>query len=479
MKISALMTDYYELTMMQGYFLENLNPDVVFDMFYRSQPFSGGYAVFTGLQDLLTALEELKFEEEEISYLESLKTFHPEFLAYLRDFSFTGSLYAMDEGTVVFPGEPLIRVHSTLIEAQLIESFLLNTINFQTLIATKASRIVNSAKNGKVLEFGLRRAQGVDGALSASRAAFVGGAAATSNTLAGKNYGIPVSGTMAHSWIMAYESELEAFRAFAKLYPDSCILLIDTFDTLGSGIENAIIVGKEQQKKGKNIGVRIDSGDLSYLSKEVRKRLDKAGLAHATIAVSNDLTEEIVQLLIADGAPINAWGIGTHLVTGGSQASMNGVYKLCAKKDANGIYQPTVKVSNTWEKTTNPGIKQVYRFYSHEGNALGDLISFDEENMTHKQEFTFYHPMNDSDYYTLSRKDFATITPLLSCKMKNGKSIDLDYSIYSVQQNAEKELMTLHDTYKRIINPHVYKVSLSKQLKDLKKELIMRYRKGK
>ncbi|HZJ88560.1 MAG TPA: nicotinate phosphoribosyltransferase, partial [Sphaerochaeta sp.] len=298
MRTSALMTDFYELTMMQGYWLKEHNPQVVFEMFYRTNPFDGGYVLFAGLNDLIDKLENFSFSEDELTYLGSLGIFRKKFISYLRSYRFSGDIWAIAEGTVVFPNEPLLRVHTSLIDAQLLEGMLLNTLNFQSLIATKASRMVLASKGGEVMEFGLRRAQGGDGALSASRAAFVGGAQHTSNTLAGKAFSIPVSGTMAHSWVMAFDSELESFRTYAELYPGSTTLLIDTYDTLGSGIENAIIVGLEEQKKGHSIAVRIDSGDLSYLSRVIRKRLDDAGLTDTKIVVSNDLNEAIVQTLV-------------------------------------------------------------------------------------------------------------------------------------------------------------------------------------
>ena len=312
---SALFTDFYELTMTQGYFLKNHNPRVVFDMFYRSQPYGGGYAVFAGLESFLESLKGFRFSAEDISYLASLNTFQDEFLDYLKEFTFKGDVYSMKEGTLVFPGEPLLRIEANLIEAQLIEGMLLNHINFQTLIATKTSRIYQASREGKIMEFGLRRAQGADGAMSASRASFIGGAGATSNTLAGAQYGIPVLGTMAHSWVMSFDSELESFRAFADLYPENAIFLIDTYDTLGSGIENTLIVGEELKNKGHNFGIRLDSGDLCYLSKQVRKRLDEAGFPDAFIVVSNDLDEYIITQLIAEGAPIDSWGVGTRMVT--------------------------------------------------------------------------------------------------------------------------------------------------------------------
>lgn len=474
MNVSALITDFYELTMIQGYYLEDNNPDVVFDMFYRSQPFNSGYAVFCGLHDLLKKLENFHFSDSDIDFLKGLGLFRGEFLEFLKNFSFSGDIYAMEEGTIVFPGETLIRIHSSLIEAQLIESILLNIINFQTLIATKTSRILHASKHGKILEFGLRRAQGLNGALSSSRAAFIGGAAGTSNTYAGKEFSIPVLGTMAHSWVMAFDNELDSFRAYAKLYPDNCILLIDTYDTLGTGIKNAIIVGKEMKAEGKNIGVRIDSGDLSYLSKQVREMLDDVGLFDTVITVSNDLTEEIIHQLITDNAPIDSWGVGTHLVTGGSCSALNGVYKLAAKHNG-AEYIPTMKVSNNIEKTTIPGIKQVYRFYS--GNeALGDIMCFDFEKMVPGKNYIFYDPVYESKFFSMRAERYDAIVPLLRKQMISGKALKQYPSLQELKKKTVSELKTIHQSYKRIINPHIYKVSISKKIRNKKNEMIKEYR---
>ena len=471
--VSALTTDFYELTMMQGYYLNNENPDVVFDMFYRKNPFDGGYAVFAGLGEMLSQLESLNFSANDIAYLKSLNIFDQRFLDYLSTYRFHGDIYAPKEGTTVFPGEPLVRVHTKLIDAQLIESLLLNTINFQTLIATKAMRVCTAAKDGTVMEFGLRRAQGMDGGLSASRAAYIGGCKLTSNTLAGKVFGIPVGGTMAHSWIMAYDNELEAFREFAKIYPNNCILLIDTYDTLGSGIENAIIVGKEQKAKGLKIGVRIDSGDLSYLARAVRQRLDEAGLEDATICVSNDLTEEIITTLVTDGVPINSWGVGTNLVTGGNQSALGGVYKLAAKRRPDGSFQPTIKVSNSYAKTTNPGIKQIYRFYGQDDLAIADLITLDDEKIEPGKDLIFFHPFTDGDLFQLKAGKYSRFEKLLNLVMKDGKVCMEKTELKAIQAYAKESQSHFHRTYKRLINPHIYKVSLSKKLKELKHDLIL------
>lgn len=476
MLTSALVTDFYELTMMQGYYLNKHNPEVVFDMFYRTNPFEGGYVVFAGLHDLVDKLEALQFSDTDIEYLGSLGMFDSSFLEYLRTYRFEGDIFAVEEGTVVFPSEPLLRVHTNLIEAQLIEGLLLNTLNFQSLIATKASRMALASNRGSLMEFGLRRAQGGDGALSASRAAFIGGCQVTSNTLAGKVFHIPVAGTMAHSWIMSYPSELESFRAYAKLYPDNTVLLIDTYDTLGSGIDNAIIVGLEQQKKGKSIGVRIDSGDLSYLPRVIRKKLDDAGLTDAKIVVSNDLTEEIVQTLVHDEVPINSWGIGTHLVTGGSQASLNGVYKLAAKQNADGTIVPTMKISNSFEKTTNPGIKQVYRFYDAEGGAIADLVTLHHEQIVTGKKYTFYHPFAEADFFEMQSDRYSRCEPLLKTIMQEGRRVTEKPSLQQIQAYAQKSLETFHKSYLRQINPHIYKVSLSSKLKKLKMDLLVAQR---
>ena len=473
---SALVTDFYELTMMQGYFLKDHNPRVVFDMFYRTNPFSGGYTVFTGLEEVIDALEDFRFSSDDIEYLRSLKFFDPSFLDFLAHYRFSGDVYAFDEGTPAFPGEPLVRIESSLIDCQLVEAFVLNTLNFQTLIATKANRMVYATRGkGAIMEFGLRRAQGENGAHAASRAAYIGGTKVTSNTYAGKKYGIPVSGTMAHSWIMSFDSEEEAFRQYASIYPDNAVLLIDTYDTLGSGIEAAIKIGLEQKAKGKRIGVRIDSGDLNYLPRVIRDRLDKAGLTDATICVSNDLTEEIIQTLVADGVPIDSWGIGTHLVTGGTQSSLNGVYKLAAKQE-NGVFEPTLKVSNSFEKTTNPGIKQVYRFYDENDNALADLITLDDEEVRDDVNHTFFHPFSMGDFFVMRKGSYKYSRPLLSQKMKDGRRIGEKRELHEIQAYAASSLEHLHKSYKRQINPHIYKVSLSRRLRDLKMDLILKVR---
>ncbi len=472
MRISPLFTDFYELTMAQGYFLNQHNPDVVFDMFYRRHPFNGGFEIFCGLENLLTALSELQFSTDDIEYLENLQVFEKSFLNYLKDFRFSGTVYAFDEASVIFPGEPLIRVHAPLIEAQLIESLVLNIINFQTLIATKSARLLHATRYGRILEFGMRRAQGYDGALHASRAAFIGGAAGTSNTLAGKEFGIPVMGTMAHSWVMSHDTELEAFKKYAELYPEASILLIDTYNTLDQGIHNAVKAGLELKSVGRKIGVRLDSGDLSYLSKQVRRILDEAGLEDAGIAVSGDLNEEIAAQLIAEGAPIDTWGVGTQLATGSPDAALTGVYKLAALKTTDGL-KPAMKVSNNPDKMTNPGIKQVYRFYDSRGTALQDLICFDGEPQPSGEDITVFHPTMQYKHTRLTR--YASAIPQLKIVMQNGNPVQAFPSINELQEKVIFQLKSMDESYLRLINPHEYKISISESLKDLKFRMIDEY----
>lgn len=448
MNVSALTTDFYELTMAAGYFSAGKPGPAVFDMFFRSHPFGGGFSVFAGLKPLLDCLEELRFTAEDVDYLYSTGFFSGDFLDYLRGFRFRGDVYALPEGTLVFPNEPLLRVHGSIIEAQIIESLLLNVINFQSLIATKAARVFLASNKGTVLEFGLRRAQGVDGAFSASRASYIGGAGATSNTAAGKALGIPAKGTMAHSWVLAFDSELESFKRYAELYPDSSIFLIDTYDTLGSGIENALAVGKMLQERGKSFGVRLDSGDLLKLSREIRRRLDNGGFKDAKIAVSNELDEYLIADLVKAKAPIDIWGVGTRLVTGGSDSSFTGVYKLAAKGNGN---IPVMKVSEDEEKSTNPGVKQVYRINDEKGVPLRDLIALEEENIE-----TAGH----------------TAAPLLRQCMREGRVFGDRPSLREIRERLLAELHRCNPEILRIEGPAVYPVELSADLLRLKRGLM-------
>ena len=365
-----------------------------------------------------------------------------------------------------------MRIHAPLIEAQIVEGLVLNYVNFQSLIATKTSRIWLASKKAPLMEFGLRRAQGVDGAFSATRASFIGGASSTSNTLAAKAFGIPVAGTMAHSWIMSHSSELKAFREYAEIYPENCIFLIDTYDTLKSGIKNAIQVARENNLK--KWGVRLDSGDISYLSREVRKQLDKAGFSGALIAASNELTEEIVSTLTAEGAPVDLWGVGTNMVTGGTESSFTGVYKLCGRYDkASSLIQPVMKFSDNPEKNTNPGIKNVFRLFDEEGTACADVLTFENEAIQTGVEKRYFHTMVDYRHFSFAP---AKAVQLLHCRVKAGKRIDKQTDIKDrlklSRENMEKQLDCFDESYKRILNPHVYKVSLSENLAMLKKTFI-------
>ena len=471
----SLLTDFYELTMMQGYFLHFPGAEGVFEMFFRHQPFNGGYSVFAGLDPLLDAIEKIKFSNEDLSYLESLGMFKKEVIDYLSGFSFKGDIYSVKEGTVVFPNEPLIRVSGTLIETQLIESIVLNFVNFQTLIATKTARIVDIACDKPVMEFGLRRAQGVDGAVSGSRAAFIGGASATSNTLAGRTFNIPVSGTMAHSWVMSAASELDAFRKYADIYPDRCILLVDTFNTLKSGIPNAITVFNQLKKNEHGLmGIRIDSGDLEYLSIEARKMFDEAGLPEVKIFVSSDIDEWIIKQIRSGNAPVDAWGVGTRLITGGNDPALSGVYKIVAQKKDSTI-RPCIKISNQTEKITNPGVKNIMRFYRG-SNMLCDLLYLEDEEaelqkkIAGKERVMFNHPSTDYAGFVLRNYDYAE--PLLFKVMENGKRLNAASELSSIREHRQKEIDSLDKTYRRLLNPHTYKVSLSDNLKKLKTKLI-------
>ena len=478
---SALVTDLYSLTMAQGFWKKKMNSHSVFEMFFRRQPFGGGFSVFAGLATLLKRLTSLTFFHDDIEYLKTIGIFEDDFLDYLKNFKFSGSLWAMDEGTIVFPNEPLIRIEGDLIECQLIEGMLLNVINFQSLIATKTARVIIASKgevNGSsVVEFGLRRAQGPDGALSASRAAYIGGANGTSNVLAGKVFGIPVVGTMAHSWIMAWPTEEEAFQSYAEIYPERTIFLIDTYDTLKSGIVNAISVGRKLAEKGKKFGVRLDSGDIHYLSLEVRKKLDEAGFKDATISVSNDLDESIINALTDAKAPINVWGVGTNMVTGGNEAAFTGVYKLAASADANGKLNSRIKFSDNPEKTTNPGLKQVWRVLDENGFFVADVLSLDgdtENDVIEKGEtYTFWHPM--ADYRRFAHTVNGEVFPLLNQKMKDGKIVSNESSLDDIRKNVRKGLDSLDHSYKRFLNPHIYKVSMTFKLRSMKLDLIKNY----
>jgi nicotinate phosphoribosyltransferase len=467
MRDVALLTDLYELTMMQGY-LHNRSEDkeAVFDLYFRKIPNEGGYAIAAGLAQVVEYIENLRFTSEDLEYLKSLDMFDAEFIAELKDFRFNGDIDAVPEGTVVFPYEPLVRVKARIFEAQLVETALLNLINFETLIATKASRVV-AAAGGRVMEFGLRRAQGPDAGIFGSRAAYIGGCESTSNVLAGKRYGIPVSGTQAHSWIQSFSTELEAFRAYARTFPDQCLLLVDTYNVLKSGVPNAIKVGLELEAEGHRfLGIRIDSGDLSYLSREARTMLDDAGLTHAQIVGSNDLDEHTISSIRAQGAPIDSWGVGTHLITSKDSPALGGVYKLAAEgKD--GVFEPRLKVSENVTKITNPGIKKIVRFYDPDGKAMADLIALEDEYF--REPLTIFDPIETWKRKTL--RNFTT-RELLKPIFRSGKRVYELPNLKEIQTYAIKEVDSLWEEVKRLVNPHRYIVDLSPKLYNLRQDLL-------
>lgn len=475
----ALLTDLYELTMMQGYFQTRSDQQAVFEMFFRRQPFDGGFSIFAGVTPLMDTILQLRFGDADIRYLSSLHLFGESFLKYLSGFRFSGDVWAMPEGSVVFPNEPLLRVSGNIMETQFLESLILNMINFQTLIATKTARVTHAAGGGAIIEFGLRRAHGVDGAVSATRAAFIGGATATSNVLAGACYGIPVRGTMAHSWVMSFKSELEAFERYAALFPENCVLLVDTYDTLKSGVPNAIRVFQVLKGKGHSgYGIRLDSGDLEYLSRAAREMLDAAGLDDAKILASSELDEWIITQIVKNHSPIDAWGVGSKIVTGDKDPFLSGVYKLVVKSDTQGML-PVMKISDNPDKTTLPGIKNVLRFYDRNGMMSADLLYLEKEEDTllsavdKKKPILCHHPGIDHAGFTAENYSGARklLTPLIR---KGGLCVDPP-AIKSVRERAVRELGTLDGTYKRLINPHRYKVSISTGLKELKNKLIRDY----
>ena len=468
----TLLTDLYQLTMMNGYLKEGRKDEIaVFDVFFRQNGMIT-YSVACGLEQAIDYVLNLNFGEKEIEYLRGLGIFSEEFLEYLHNFKFTGDIYAVPEGTVVFPGEPIFTVKAPIMQAQLIETAVLNIINFQTLIATKAAKIRYAAKNDLVMEFGLRRAQAPDAGIYGARAAVIGGCDSTSNVLAGEMFGIPVSGTHAHSWVMNFKDEYTAFKAYADVYPENALLLVDTYDTLKQGIPNAIKVFDELRAAGyKPKGIRLDSGDLAYLSKKAREMLDNAGYPDTVICASGDLDEYSISSLKNQGATINSWGVGTRLITSADMPALGGVYKLSAIVEKDGEIVPKIKLSENTEKITNPGFKNIYRVYDKRtGHAEADFIYLrNEEEYDESKPLVLTHPTERWKTITFDNYELRSLHADI---VKDGKLVYDMPSLSEIKKYAERELATFWDEYKRLDKPHVYKVDLSDALYELKTAML-------
>lgn len=465
----TLLTDLYQLTMMNGYRICGLDKKrAVFDIFYRG---SGGYsyAIAAGLEQAIDYILNLHFDESDVAYLRSLGIFDESFLKAVKEFRFTGDIKAVPEGTMIFPYEPILTVSAPLWEAQLVETALLTFINHQTLIATKAARLRECTKN-KISEFGLRRAQGADAGIYGARAACIGGCRTTSNVVAGKLFGIPVTGTHSHSWVMSFDSEIEAFEKYAEIYPDNCLLLVDTYDTLKSGVPNAIKVFDKLKAQGhKPVGIRLDSGDLAYLSKKARVMLDEAGHKDCLIFATNDLDEDILLSLNTQDAKIDVYGIGTKLITSYNNASLGGVYKLCALEE-NGKLVPKIKISNSHEKTTNPGVKKVVRIYK-DGMAQADLICLEDEQFDTSKPLTVFHPQHTWKHITFENYQ---VKDLMKPVFKDGKLVYDKPALSQINENEDKSISEFFPEYRRVVNTQEYKVDLSEKLWKLKQSLLQR-----
>jgi nicotinate phosphoribosyltransferase len=464
----TMLTDLYQLTMINGYYQCGAkNQMACFDLFYRG---SNGYsyAIAAGLEQAIDYIENLHFDDEDIDYLRSLNIFGEDFLDELKGFRFTGSMKAVPEGTLIFPNEPILTVVAPMFEAQLVETALLNLINHQTLIATTASRLTECTK-ANISEFGLRRAQGPDAGLYGARAAYIGGCRSTSNVLAGQMFGIDIKGTHSHSWVMSFPTELDAFEAYAKVYPDNCLLLVDTYDTLKSGVPNAIKVFKKLRENGhKPLGIRLDSGDLAYLSREARKMLDDAGFADAKIFVSNDIDEKVLLALAQQDAKIDVYGIGTKLITSFNNAALGGVYKLSAIEDENGNMTPKIKVSNSPGKTTNPGVKKIVRIYT-DGMAMADLICLEDDTFDTSKPLTIFHP---EQTYKKTTFDNYEVKELMVDVFKDGKLVYNKPTLAEIGKYCDKSKGEFFPEYRRVVNTQEYKVDLSENLWNLKHKLL-------
>ncbi len=471
----TLLTDLYQLTMMQGYFERGSKETVVFDMFFRSNPNKAGYSIAAGLEQVIEYIKGLHFTYEDVAYLRRLRIFSDEFLHYLSGFHFSGDIFAIPEGTVVFPKEPMIKVIAPIMEAQLIETAILNIVNHQSLIATKAARVVYAAAGDTVLEFGLRRAQGPDAGLYGARAAMIGGCAATSNVLAGEMFDVPISGTHAHSWVMSFPDEYTAFKTYANLYPNACTLLVDTYDTLKSGVPNAIRVFTEMREAGiplTKYGIRLDSGDLAYLSKKARKMLDEAGFEDAVISASNDLDEFLIHDLKIQGAKITAWGVGTNLITSKDNPAFGGVYKLAAIQQPDGKFVSKIKLSENEEKITNPGNKTIYRIYDKEtGKMRADVICFADEFISENHDLLLFDPVATWKKTKLAAGTF-TVRELLLPIFLNGECVYESPTVKEIAEYCKQEKETLWDETMRLFNPHKVYIDLSQKLYDEKQSLL-------
>lgn len=469
----TMMTDLYQLTMMYGYFHHNMGENrAVFDLFYRPTGAEASHTIVAGLEQAISYIQSIHFEEEDLTYLRSLSMFDDDFLTYLKNLRFTGDMRALPEGSVAFPNEPIVQVRAPLIQAQLVETALLNIINHQTLIATKANRVVQSAEGDSVLEFGLRRAQGPDAGIYGARAAIIGGCDATSNVMTAKEFDVPVRGTHAHSWVMSFPTELEAFRAYAEVFPDNSLLLVDTYDTLKSGIPNAITVFHELRRRGyEPAGIRLDSGDLAYLSRKARIMLDEAGFSNAKICASSDLDEDVIWDLKAQGARVDIWGVGTKMITSASMPALGGVYKLVAE-EVDGEMMPRIKISENPVKITNPGVKNLYRIYDNRtGHAMADLIALADERYDESKPLTLFDPQNTWKRMTVT--DYR-MRQLLVPIFEEGQLVYTLPKIGEIADYARAELDTLWAEYRRLHRPQLYKVDLSQPLWDLKQSLLNR-----
>lgn len=469
----TMLTDYYEFTMSNGYFLNGIKDRVaVFDMFFRKIPDGGGFAIFAGLEQLIQYLQNLRFTEQDIAYFESKKIFDPAFLEYLRNFKFECDVWALEEGTPMFPNEPIIVVRGPVIQAQLIETMVLLTINHQSLVATKANRMVRAANGRTIMEFGSRRAQGYDAAILGARATYIGGCNATACAITDRDYGVPAVGTMAHSWVQMFDSEYEAFKSYAEIYPENCTLLVDTYNVVKSGIPNAIKVFQEVilPKGLRPKGVRIDSGDIAYLSKKARKLLDAAGFQDVEIVASNSLDEYIIRDLEHQGAKIDSFGIGERLITSKSDPVFGGVYKLVAV-EKNGEYIPKIKVSESVEKITNPDFKKLYRLYSQDGPAEADYVCVADEELdtTKPITITIFDPIATWKVKTLEN---VTAKSMLVPIFEKGKLVYQCPTLQEIRANCEKQVGNLWEEVKRFENPHNYYVDLSQKLWNIKTDLL-------